>query len=244
VSRLVLEQLTKSFSARNGQSVVAVDQLTLALAAGELLTLVGPSGCGKTTTLRLIAGLETPDAGRIKLDGREVNDVSPKERDVAMVFQHHALYPHLTAAENLGFGLRLRGVARAEITTRVRRIAETLGLGDCLLRKPGELSGGERQRVAIGRALIRRPKILLLDEPFANLDAPLRRELRRELLRLHREHELTTLLVTHDQAEALALGDRVAVMNAGRIEQVGTPAELRTQPASPFVATFLDARAI
>ena len=240
----MLEQLVKKFPARNGQYVVAVNQLTLVLAPGELVALVGPSGCGKTTTLRLIAGLETPDAGVIKLDGQVVNAVSPKERDVAMVFQHHALYPHLTAAENLGFGLRLRGVARAEITARVQQIAEMLGLGDHLLRKPGELSGGERQRVAIGRALIRRPKMLLLDDPFANLDAPLRRELRRELLRIHREHNLTTLLVTHDQAEALALGQRVAVMNEGHIEQVGPPTELRTAPATAFVAAFLDASVI
>ena len=161
MSRLVLEQLTKCFSARNGPPVVAVDQLTLSLAPGELLALVGPSGCGKTTTLRLIAGLETPDAGIIKLNDQVVNAVPPKERDVAMVFQHPALYPHLTAAENLGFGLRLRGVARDEITTRVQQIAEMLGLGSCLLRKPGELSGGERQRVAVVRALINQPKLLM-----------------------------------------------------------------------------------
>ena len=169
-----------------------------------------------------------------------VKDDLPKDRDVAMVFQHHALYPHMTAAENLAFSLTLRGIGRAEISQRVNELADKLGITKCLSRKPAELSGGERQRVALGRALIRRPGILLLDEPFANLDAPLRRELRRELLRLHRDQNLTTLLVTHDQGEALALGDRVAVMNEGRIEQVGRPSELRTQPATPFVAAFLD----
>jgi ABC-type sugar transport system ATPase subunit len=157
-----------------------------------------------------------------------------------MVFQQHALYPHMTAAENMALGLTLRGIGRAEISQRVKELADKLAITKSLSRKPSELSGGERQRVALGRALIRKPGILLLDEPFANLDAPLRRELRRELLRLHREQNLTTLLVTHDQAEALALGERVAVMNQGRIEQIGTPAELRTQPATPFVAAFLD----
>jgi len=244
VSRLWLEQLTKSFPTRNGQSVVAVDKLTLSLASGELLTLVGPSGCGKTTTLRLIAGLETPDVGKIKIDDAIATKVPPKDRDVAMVFQNHALFPHLTAAENLAFGLTLRGAGRAVISQRVHELADKLGITKCLSRKPGELSGGERQRVALGRALIRKPGILLLDEPFANLDAPLRRELRRELLRLHQEQHLTTLLVTHDQAEALALGNRVAVMNEGKLEQVGTPTELTTKPATPFVATFLDASVI
>jgi ABC-type sugar transport system ATPase subunit len=236
----MLEQLTKTFSSRNGQPIAAVSGASLSLAKGELLALVGPSGCGKTTTLRLIAGLEDPDAGIIKLDDQVANGIPPKDRDVAMVFQHHALYPHLTAAENLAFGLTLRGVGRAEISQRVNELADKLSLTKCLARKPAELSGGERQRVALGRALIRKPGILLLDEPFANLDAPLRRELRRELLQLHREQNLTTLLVTHDQAEALALGNLVAVMNAGRIEQVGSPMELRERPATPFVASFLD----
>ena len=175
---------------------------------------------------------------------RLVNTVPPQGRDVAMVFQYHALYPHMTAAENLAFGLTLRGVGRAEISQRVNELADKLGLAKCLARKPAELSGGERQRVALGRALIRKPGTLLLDEPFANLDSPLRRELRRELLRLHREQNLTTLLVTHDQAEALALGHRVAVMNEGRIEQIGTPVELRERPSTPFVRTFLDPNVI
>jgi multiple sugar transport system ATP-binding protein len=244
VSRLVLEQLTKSFPAPNGQPVVAVKEVSFTISAGELLTLLGPSGCGKTTTLRLIAGLETPDAGTITFNGRLGNSMAPKDRDVAMVFQHHALYPHLTAAENLAFGLMIRGMGRAEISQRINELAGKLGLSKCLARKPAELSGGERQRVALGRALIRKPGILLLDEPFANLDAPLRRELRRDLLCLHREQNLTTLLVTHDQAEALALGNRVAVMNEGRIEQIGSPAELRERPATPFVAAFLDPRVV
>jgi len=214
--------------------------VSFAIAAGELLALVGPSGCGKTTTLRLIAGLETPDAGSIKFGDQVVNTVPPKGRDVAMVFQHHALYPHLSAAENLAFGLTLRGVGRAEISQRVNEMADKLGISRCLARKPAELSGGERQRVALGRALIRKPGILLLDEPFANLDAPLRRELRRELQHLHQEQNLTTLLVTHDQAEALALGNRVVVMNAGQIEQVGAAADLRERPATPFVRAFLN----
>ena len=240
MGRMLLEGVTKIFHGANGQSVRAVERATLAVEDGELLTLVGPSGCGKTTMLRLIAGLETPDAGTVSLDGKVVNGLEPKDRDVAMVFQSHALFPHLTAFENLAFGLRLRGVAKMEISRRVGEMAELLGVVNCLKRKPAELSGGERQRVALGRALVRRPRGLLLDEPLSNLDAPLRRELRRELVRLHRELHLTTLLVTHDQAEAMALGQRVAVMNRGVIEQTATPAELRAHPATPFVAQFLD----
>ncbi len=238
--RVVLESVTKHFPAPNGQAICAVNRASLAVEAKELLALVGPSGCGKTTTLRLIAGLEEPDAGTVAINGQVVNQVPARERDIAMVFQNLALYPHMTARENLAFGLKLRKLPAAEIEQRVCATAELLGITDCLARRPAELSGGQRQRVALGRALVRRPPLLLLDEPFANLDAPLRRELRRELLRLHRELGLTTLLVTHDQAEALALGQRVAVMNAGTIEQVGTPTEIRAKPATPFVAAFLD----
>ena len=244
VTRVELRNVSKSFPRPHGPSVRAVARLSLAVAAGELLALLGPSGCGKSTTLRLIAGLESPDEGEVALDGHVVNAVAPKDRDVAMVFQRDALFPHLTAFENLGFGLRLRGVARAETQQRVSALAATLGLQDCLSRRPGELSGGQRQRVALGRALLRQPQVLLLDEPFANLDAPLRRELRRELLRWHREQNLTVILVTHDQVEALALGQRVAVMRDGVIEQVATPADLRAKPATPFVAEFLDASPI
>lgn len=240
MASVVLDGVTKSFPGRAGLRIAAVESISFAVGAGELLALVGPSGCGKTTTLRLIAGLETPDSGTISLDATEVTRVAAKDRDVAMVFQRDALWPHFTGFENLAFGLKLRGVARTEIAARVAELAGKLGLTDCLDRRPGELSGGQRQRIALGRALIRRPQVLLLDEPFANLDAPLRRELRRELLRLQREEKLTTILVTHDQAEAVALGQRVAVMNQGRIEQLAPPKELRTKPASAFVAEFLN----
>ncbi|TAL04593.1 MAG: ABC transporter ATP-binding protein [Verrucomicrobia bacterium] len=244
VPPIALVNLTKNFRAAHGSTVCAVRNLSLSLASGELVTLIGPSGCGKTTTLRLLAGLESPDGGKISIGERDVTSLPPLERDVAMVFQHHALFPHLTTAENLSFGLKLRGVSRTEISSRVAEMSALLGLNGCLSRKPAELSGGERQRVALGRALIRRPGVLLLDEPFANLDAPLRRELRRELLRLHRERSLTTLLVTHDQAEAVALGQRVAVMFDGAIEQVATPEKLRLQPTSARVAEFLDPRVV
>lgn len=244
VSGVEFQNVSKTFRGANGQSVCAVNRVSFSAGAGELLALVGPSGCGKSTTLRLIAGLETPDEGNISLDGKIVNSVEPKDRDVAMVFQRDALYPHLTAFENLAFGLKLRHIERSEINQRINEMATLLGVTDCLSRKPGELSGGQRQRIALGRALVRRPKILLLDEPFANLDAPLRRELRRELLRLHRERELTVVLVTHDQTEALALGQRVAVMNSGSIEQIGVPAELRAKAATKFVADFLDTSVI
>ena len=240
MARVVLEQVTKYFSGPNTHPVCALNHLNLAVEDKELFTLVGPSGSGKTTLLRLIAGLEVPTEGTISLDGKVVNDVPPQGRDVAMVFQQHALYPHLTAGENMGFGLKLRRVPKAEVMQRVRETAELVGMTDCLDRKPAALSGGQRQRVALGRALVRRPTLLLLDEPFANLDAPLRRELRRELLRVHRKLGLTILLVTHDQAEALALGRRVAVMNGGAIEQIDTPEELRARPATRFVTAFLD----
>jgi len=240
MARVVLENATKTFFGSNGQTIRAVNRASLIVEDKELLALVGPSGCGKTTTLRLIAGLEELTEGTISIAGKVVNTMSPKERDVAMVFQSHALYPHMTAYENIAFGLKVRRFSKSEITQRVAATAKILGLNDCLDRRPGEISGGQRQRVALGRALVRRPQVLLLDEPFANLDAPLRRELRRELLRLHRELGLTILLVTHDQAEAMALGQRVAVMNAGAIEQVGEPAKVRARPATPFVAAFLD----
>jgi ABC-type sugar transport system ATPase subunit len=244
VADIVIQALAKSFRAsrRNGDPLHAVAGINLEVAAGELLAIVGPSGSGKTTLLRLIAGLEEPDAGTIAIGGQDQAHVPPGERDVAMVFQTLALFPHLTARENLAFGLKLRRAAAAEIESRVTETAALLSLKDCLSRRPAELSGGQRQRVALGRALIRRPKVLLLDEPFANLDAPLRRELRRELQRLHRELGLTILLVTHDQSEALALGQRVAVMNEGRLEQVAPPGVLRSAPARPFVAAFLDER--
>jgi len=240
MARVALEHATKIFGGPDGRTIRAVDDASFAIETGEILALVGPSGCGKTTTLRLIAGLESLTRGDVSLDGRVVNHVSPKDRNVAMVFQHHALFPHLTAGENIAFGLKLRGTPKVEMTRRVGEMAELLGLGESLHQKPAELSGGERQRVALGRALVRKPQILLLDEPLSNLDLPLRRELRRELLRLHRELALTILHVTHDQTEALALGQHVAVMNRGVIEQIGTPEELKARPVSPFVAAFLD----
>ena len=240
MARVVLENATKNFFVSNGQTIRAVNRANLSLEDKELLALVGPSGCGKTTTLRLIAGLEDLTEGNVSIAGKVVNQVPPKERDVAIVFQSHALYPHMTAYENIAFGLKLRRFPKSEIARRAEATAKLLSLNDCLDRRPGEISGGQRQRVALGRALVRRPQVLLLDEPFGNLDAPLRRELRRELLLLHRELGLTILLVTHDQAEAMALGQRVAVMNAGTIEQVGEPAELRARPATPFVSAFLD----
>ena len=236
-----IEQLAKAFPASGRDFIRAVDGLNLAVDDAELLTLVGPSGCGKTTTLRLIAGLEIPASGKIFIGGRDVTQVPPEARDIAMVFQNHALYPHMTARENLAFGLKIRKVPAAESEKRIKEIVELMGIGDCLSRRPAELSGGQRQRVALGRALVRRPGLLLLDEPFAQLDAPLRRELCRELLRLHRELTLTTIFVTHDQIEAMALGRRVAVMNRGTIEQIATPDILKTQPANAFISSFLDA---
>ncbi len=244
VAAIKIENLTKTFPATGGGggAVTAVAGVSVEIFAGELLALVGPSGCGKTTLLRLMAGLEETTSGHIAIAGQDQRGVPPERRDVAMVFQTLALYPHMTARGNLEFGLKLRKTPTAEIEARVGETAKLLGIADCLARRPAELSSGQRQRVALGRALVRRPKVLLLDEPFANLDAPLRREMRRELQRLHCELKLTTILVTHDQAEALALGQRVAVMNAGRLEQVATPGELRARPANEFVAAFFDQR--
>ena len=240
MARVELQNVGKNYRSENGQTVCAVSGVNLRVEDKELLALVGPSGCGKTTLLRLIAGLESADTGEILLAEKNVTTIPPQRRDVAMVFQNHALYPHMTALENIAFGLKLRHVPGEEIRQRVGETAKLLGLADALQRRPAELSGGQRQRVALGRALIRRPQVLLLDEPFANLDAPLRRELRRELLRLHGELSLTTILVTHDQAEALALGQRVAVMNRGTIEQIAKPAELQAHPATPVVTAFLN----
>jgi multiple sugar transport system ATP-binding protein len=239
MARLVLEHVSKVFPAPRGAGIHALNDLSLEVRDGELLALVGPSGCGKTTTLRLIAGLDPVTAGRIHLDGRDVTLAPPQARNVGMVFQSGALYPHLTAADNLALGLRLRRVATDEISRRVREAARLLGLADLLARRPGELSGGERQRVALGRALVTQPQILLLDEPLAALDAPLRTQLRRDIARLHRERGGATIHVTHDQAEALALGDRVAILRAGELQQLATPAALFHEPANLFVAGFI-----
>ncbi len=236
---LSLDGVTKHFCDAGGQVVHAVSNLSLDVGENEFLCLVGPSGCGKTTTLRLIAGLESPDAGRVLLHGQTVNHVPPRDRDVAMLFQSNALFPHMTAAENIGLGLGLRGVSRTEIHRRVEEVGGLLEISGLLRRRPAELSGGERQRVALGRALIRRPRLLLLDEPFSQLDALLRGRLRTEILRLHRAMKLSTLCVTHDLAEAMSLADRIAIMRAGCIEQIGRPVEIRERPANDFVREFL-----
>jgi multiple sugar transport system ATP-binding protein len=214
------------------------------IADGELLVLVGPSGCGKTTLLRMIAGLESISDGTLSIDGRVVNDVAPKERDIAMVFQNYALYPHMTVAENLGFGLHLRGHKPAEIEQRVREVAKTLELDQRLDSKPAALSGGQRQRVALGRALVRNPKVFLLDEPLSNLDAKLRLSMRVEIARLHRQLGATMIYVTHDQVEAMTLGQRIVMLDGGVIQQIDTPMNLYERPANLFVASFLGSPAM
>jgi multiple sugar transport system ATP-binding protein len=241
MARIIIEKLSKTFKGPGSDSIQAVDNVSLAVDDREFLALVGPSGCGKTTTLRLIAGLETPDRGTISIDGRIVNDLEPKERDVAMVFQTPALYPHMSVFENMAFGLKLRKCPRSEIEKRVTAAAEMLGLQDSLSRRPEELSGGQRQRVAIGRAIVRRPQIFLFDEPLSNLDAPLRTQMREEIARLHTALGATVIYVTHDQIEAMTLGQRVAVMHRGAIQQLGTPEEIYRRPANDFVAGFIGA---
>ncbi len=239
MAQVVLEHLTKVFQGAAGECIRAVDNASLAVQHKELLVLVGPSGCGKTTTLRLIAGLEEPTEGTVAIAGQVVNHLPPKDRDVAMVFQNYALYPHMSAYENMAFGLKLRHYPRAEIEQRVREAAQILDLTACLDRLPAALSGGQRQRVALGRAIVRRASLLLLDEPLSNLDAPTRLEMRTEIARLHARLGSTMLYVTHDQVEALTLGRRIAVMRAGVIQQVDGPTELYEHPANIFVAGFI-----
>ncbi len=226
-------------SKRFGADVVAVDELTLDVRDGEFMIFVGPSGCGKTTALRMIAGLEAPTGGRIQIGERMVNDVPARDRDIAMVFQNYALYPHMTVERNLAFALRQRRVARPEIARRVRDVADLLELGPLLKRRPAQLSGGQRQRVAMGRALVREPKVFLLDEPLSNLDAKLRVQMRAGLKRLHARLNVTTIYVTHDQVEAMTLGHRIAVFSEGRLQQLGTPQEVYDHPANVFVAGFI-----
>jgi ABC-type sugar transport system ATPase subunit len=235
VPAVVLRQLTKVF----GGQPPALDGLTLEIERGEFLVLLGPSGCGKTTVLRCIAGLEEPTAGEIEIAGRRVNDLPPRDRDVAMVFQNYALYPHLSVRDNIGFPLRMRGIPRADVARRVESAAGVLGITQLLERRPGQLSGGERQRAALGRAIVRQPAVFLFDEPLSNLDAKLRSEMRAELVALHRRLQATMLYVTHDQVEAMTMGHRIAVLRAGRLQQVGTPTEIYARPANTFVAAFI-----
>jgi len=221
------------------RNVIAVDDVSLKISEGEFFVLLGPSGCGKTTTLRIIAGLEKADSGRVYIDGKDVTDLPPKDRDVAMVFQDYALYPHMKVRDNVAFPLKIRRMPKQEINKRVKEVAELLGIDDVLDRYPYELSGGQQQRVALARALVRQPKIFLMDEPLSNLDAKIRIYLRSELKALQRKLNVTTIYVTHDQAEALSLGNRIAVMNKGKVMQIGTPDEIFNSPSNTFVANFI-----
>ncbi len=218
--------------------------IDLAVEAGEFLILVGPSGCGKSTLLNIIAGLDAPTAGTVAIGDRDVTDLAPKDRDIAMVFQSYALYPNMTVAQNIAFGLEMRGVPRAQRDAQVARVASMLQIEPLLARKPAQLSGGQRQRVAMGRALAREPRLFLFDEPLSNLDAKLRVEMRAEIKLLHQRTRTTTVYVTHDQVEAMTLGDRIAVMRAGRVEQFGTPEDIYARPATRFVAEFIGSPAM
>ncbi len=235
MAALEIEHVEKTL--RSGQSVLR--DVSFTARDGELLAVVGPSGCGKSTLLRLVAGLDSITAGVIRIGGRTVNEVPPQQRDVAMVFQNHALYPHMTVYENLAFGLRVRGTPRTQIDRRVRQTAAQLGLEAMLKRYPRELSGGQRQRTALGRAMLRNPALFLLDEPLSSLDVPLRAELRRELAALHRSLGTTMVYVTHDQSEALSLGQRMVVLAGGRVQQIDTPINVYHRPANRFVAGFV-----
>ena len=231
---LTLKAVTKSFG-----TVDVIKGVDLTVQEGEFCVFVGPSGCGKSTLLRIIAGLEDATAGEVAIAGRRVNEVAPAKREIAMVFQSYALYPHLTVRDNMGLALKQAGVSRAEITASVDRAADMLALGPLLDRRPAELSGGQRQRVAIGRAIVRTPKLFLFDEPLSNLDAALRVATRIEIARLHRQLGATMIYVTHDQVEAMTLADRIVVLRAGKVEQVGAPMELYNDPANTFVAGFI-----
>jgi multiple sugar transport system ATP-binding protein len=240
LAEIVLEGITKAF----GGDVKAVDDVSLQIEDGEFLVLVGPSGCGKSTLLRLIAGLEEATEGRVYIGDRDVTDRAPRDRDVAMIFQSYALYPHMTVRQNLGYGLKVRRTNKSEITRRVERVAGLLRLDDLLGRRPAELSGGQRQRVAMGRAIVREPQAFLMDEPLSNLDAKLRVSMRAELVSLHTRLGATTVYVTHDQVEAMTLGQRVAVMRDGRIQQVDTPQALYHFPENLYVASFIGSPAM
>jgi len=240
MARVKLEGIRKMYQ----DSVVAVHGVDLDVTDGEFVVLVGPSGCGKSTTLRMIAGLESITAGKLFIGDRMVNDVPPKNRDIAMVFQSYALYPHMTVHDNLAFALKLRGTPRAEIAQRVREAAVILGISELLDRTPRQLSGGQRQRVALGRAIVRHPQVFLFDEPLSNLDAQLRVQMRREIARLHQELDATMIYVTHDQVEAMTLGDRIVVMNNGHVQQIDTPMNLYDHPRNRFVAGFIGSPAM
>ncbi len=240
MAEITLENLTKVYS----DGTRAVTELDLEVGAGEFVVFVGPSGCGKTTALRMIAGLETVTSGNVRIDGHVVNDLPPKDRDIAMVFQNYALYPHMNAAKNMGFALKMRGLSKDEVDRRVQEAARILGLSDSLQKKPRTLSGGQRQRVAMGRAIVRNPEAFLMDEPLSNLDAKLRVEMRAEISRLQRDLGVTTIYVTHDQTEAMTMGDRVAVMRNGYLQQVAVPKELYDRPRNLFVAEFIGSPAM
>jgi multiple sugar transport system ATP-binding protein len=239
MARVVLEKLCKAFD-----EVFAVKDASLIVQDREFMVLVGPSGCGKSTTLRMIAGLEEITSGKILIGERLVNDLPPRDRDIAMVFQNYALYPHMTVFDNMAFGLKMRKFTRAEIEQRVREAAEILDIHDLLERKPRQLSGGQRQRVALGRAIVRHPQVFLFDEPLSNLDAQLRVQMRVELKRLHERLQSTAIYVTHDQVEAMTLGDRVVVMKDGNIQQIGEPLEVYSHPRNKFVAGFIGSPAM
>jgi multiple sugar transport system ATP-binding protein len=240
MAAIALENVSKVFDG----DVVAIDDVSLEIADGEFIALVGPSGCGKSTLLRSIAGLEDVTSGEISIGGRDVTDLAPRHRDVAMVFQSYALYPHMTVSQNLGYGLRVRRVRKAEVARRVEEVAALLGLSELLERRPAQLSGGQRQRVAMGRAIARQPQVFLMDEPLSNLDAKLRVGMRTSLAQLHARLGVTTVYVTHDQVEAMTLGQRVAVMRDGRILQVDAPQRLYEQPVDLFVAGFIGSPAM
>jgi multiple sugar transport system ATP-binding protein len=240
VAQIVMDKVTK----RYGGETLAVDSLDMEIKDAEFMVLVGPSGCGKTTALRMIAGLETITEGEIRIGDHVVNDIPPKDRDIAMVFQNYALYPHMTVYDNMAFGLKLAKTDKSEIEKRVKEAARVLGLGEYLNRKPRALSGGQRQRVAMGRAIVRNPQAFLMDEPLSNLDAKLRVQMRSEIARIQHDLEVTTVYVTHDQVEAMTMGDRVAVIKKGELQQVGSPTELFENPASLFVAGFIGSPAM
>lgn len=235
MARLSLKNINKVYPG----NVKAVKDFNLEVDDQEFIVLVGPSGCGKSTTLRMVAGLESISGGELFIDGQLMNKVAPKKRDIAMVFQNYALYPHMNVYKNMSFGLKLRRMPKSEIDKRVREAAEILGISDLLKRKPGELSGGQRQRVALGRAIVREPKVFLMDEPLSNLDAKLRVQMRAEITKLHKRLKTTFMYVTHDQTEAMTMGTRIVVMNDGVIQQVDTPQNLFDKPANLFVATFI-----